>query len=100
MKDNLKAVKVNISWKDDAIGDDLDGSEEYYVTDEFDRPSYVFIKFPVDLMDAISERDVVEELEDLYGGKIEDIAIINPSSRFVTPRMKTLIWTEHGLVGA
>ena len=70
------------------------------MTDEFDRPSYVFIKFPVDLMDAITEKDVVEELEDLYGGKIEDIAIINPSSRFITPRMKTLIWTEHGLVGA
>ena len=92
-----KLVKVDIFWDDDV---DIDDEEEYEVTDEFDRPSYMFVKFPLDVWKEITKKELMFELEDLYGFKVKDIRIFAPSVKVLAPRMKTLIWTEKGLVGA
>ena len=97
---NYTALKVNITWRDDVS---LEDAEEYYVTDEFDYPSYIFVKVPTELMEERQPKDLrndlIAELEDLYDGTIDDIAIFKMSPKAILPRAKTLVWTERGLVG-
>lgn len=99
--EQYNAFKVNIAWEDDGS---LEDDEEYYITDEFDRPSYIFVKVSIELIKEMRPSelrdDLICELEDLYGGMIDDIAIINVPPKVILPRLKTLVLTERGLVGA